>query len=68
MLIDVPARRAVRNPDKYGNGELLYKYLTGVVDWRNFQLNPNDSNAFSFGGSSVAATALAAFSYRSTWV
>lgn len=68
VVIDVANRRVVRNPDRYGNGEPLYRYLSGVVDWANFYLDPNDFNAFAFGGVPADANVQAAFSWRSAFV
>jgi hypothetical protein len=68
MLIDVPNRRVVRNPDRYGNGEPLYRYLTGTVDWRNFTINPSEGNGFAFDAAASSPGATAAFSYRAASV
>jgi hypothetical protein len=68
MLIDVGNRRVVRNPDRYGNGEPLYRYLTGAVDWRNFTINPGEGNGFAFDASANDPGTTASFSYRATSV
>jgi hypothetical protein len=68
MLIDVPNRRVVRNPDRYGNGEPLYRYLTGTVDWRNFTINPSEGNGFAFDALASSPGATASFSYRAASV
>jgi hypothetical protein len=68
MLIDVPNRRVVRNPDRYGNGEPLYRYLTGTVDWRNFTINPSEGNGFAFDALAAGRGATASFSYRAASV
>jgi hypothetical protein len=68
MLIDVPNRRVVRNPDRYGNGEPLYRYLTGAVDWRNFTINPSEGNGFAFDALASSPGATASFSYRAASV
>lgn len=64
LVIDVANRRAVINPDANGDGTNVFKYLAPPAAWRDFLIQPQDTNLLTFYPVSANSGTVVEIAYR----